>query len=178
MDTDSYVVLNSGDTLFGEVQRIRTSKRGMKFLKKLHYTPENGRRKKFQYSEVSAYTTEGEIYKKYNLEQVTDQILVKSYYRFVPYGGEATFLRVWVEGPLSHYEYKELNGREKNITRYPLLKIENKETLVKISTGFLGTRKKVLADYFASCPVLQEKIKGGILETAQEIVQFYYKSCL
>jgi hypothetical protein len=174
----NYLVLQNGDTLVGEIQRIKRKRNSIKFLKKLHYKSDSGKKTKYSYDQITGFTIGEDIYRKYNLEQVSDLRIIKSYYRFVPYGGEETFLRVWLEGPLSHYEYEWIDGSDDELSRFSLLKLENSETLIKITQGLFGTRKKVLMDYFDSCPAMQEMINQSGSITAQEIVHFYYSNCL
>lgn len=172
-----YIVLNSGDTLFGQVQRLKETFSGVEFLKKIRFWDENGKRKKYDLSKLSGFRVGEDTYRKYRIEPLREINILINHYQVVPYGGEATFLRVLKEGALSLYEYEWIDGMDDYISRFPLLRRSSESIMVRATQGIFGLKKKVLIAYFSDCPGLQDEIKAGTFQHPFEVVNYYNTQC-
>lgn len=174
---DGYLVLSNGDTLHGQVQRLKETFGGVKFLNKIRYWDAEGKRKKYARSRIAEYKVGNEVYRKYRLQEAQVFSLLNSYYQIVPYGGEETFLRVLKEGPLCLYEYEWIDGTDDYISSFPLFKRADEKMMVRATQGIFGLKKKVLRSYFSDCPELQRKLESGFFKLPFEVVNYYNTQC-
>lgn len=174
---EGYVVLANGDTLYGQVQRLKQTFGGLKFLNKIRYWDTEGKRKKYALSSLSAYKAGNETYRKYRLEEAQAFSILNSYYQVVPYGGEETFLRVLKEGPLCLYQYEWIDGTDDYVSSFPLFKRADEKMMVRATQGIFGLKKKVLRAYFSDCPELQRKLESGFFKLPFEVTNYYNTQC-
>ena len=173
-----YLILTSGDTLFGSIERYEQLLTKDKYYSKVRLTNQKGKRKKYSHSEIKEIGIGNHIYRKYNLQVVTQLNILTNYYRAVAFGGNEKFLEVVTEGPVSMYYYYWVDGMDQdNPSSFPLFKKANEDVMVRATQGIFGLKKKVLTSYFSDCPDLQKALEDGAFKLPQEVVNYYNTQC-
>jgi len=85
------------------------------------------------------------------------------------------FLKVIVKGYLTYYKWEFKEQESDYIWSKSLYKRKDEHSLVRVTQGILGLKKKSLAVYFQDCPELVYKIENGELKDPVEIAKFYNK---
>lgn len=172
------LVLNTGDTLYGNVEYINLKGVNPEFYKKIRITDENRKKRQFKQKDVSAFKADGKIYESYWLSQSSDKIvLVNPKYDIDPQNGTQYFLRLIRKGELSHYQWEWWEQGESTSMWMDLLRKKEDQFFIRATQGLLGLKKKVLADYFMNCPELKEKIEKKELNEVWQLVDFYNDNC-
>ncbi|MEM6522373.1 MAG: hypothetical protein AAF693_01220 [Bacteroidota bacterium] len=168
-----YVVLNSGDTLFGEL-RDRDINRG-RFLNKIWFKQNGKRVKKYSAYDLFSYSVDNVIFESKWYDEQADLFSFQYPNR---YGvGQKVFLRVNSKGRLSCYT-KELIDEDNDISDgFELFLKEGDDHFVRANQGIFGLKKKKLTTYFSDCSQLVEKINNGEIKTAFEVTSFYNTKC-
>jgi hypothetical protein len=173
-ETLDCLVLNSGDTLNGNVKHIDQSGVNPKFYKKIRLADIYGKLKKHKRSDVSAFRMNNDIYEGFWLSQSSLKIIFSNHkYDIDQQNGEKYFLKAISKGKLSHYELEWWEQGESSSLWMDLLKKEEDSFFIRATQGLLGLKRKVLINYFSSCPDLKEQIQEGQLRKVREVVEFY-----
>lgn len=177
-NTPDYIVLQTGDTLYGQVKHIRETGVRPKYYKKIRLTNTRGKQKKYKRKEVVAFRVNKVHYQGFWLSQSSRGIqFVNPRYDIDPQKGKKYFLRVISKGKLSHYHLEWWEQGESAMSWMDLLKKEDDSFLIRANQGLLGLKRKVLAKYFLNCPRLEEQIKKRQLKKVREVVNFYNSHC-
>jgi hypothetical protein len=178
-NTLDYLVLNIGDTLYGNVKHIDQRGLNPKYYKKIRLTDTYGKQKKYKRKVVSAFRVNNTSYEGFWLNQSSQKIIfLNPKYDINPQKGEKYFLRVVSKGKLSHYELEWWDQEESTLLRMDLLKKEEDQFFIRATQGLLGLKRKVLVNYFPNCPDLKEQIKQRQLKEVWQVVDFYNSNCI
>jgi hypothetical protein len=178
-NTLDYLVLNIGDTLYGNVKHIDQRGLNPKYYKKIRLTDTYGKKKKYKRKVVSAFRVNNTSYEGFWLNQSSQKIIfLNPKYDINPQKGEKYFLRVVSKGKLSHYELEWWDQEESTLLRMDLLKKEEDQFFIRATQGLLGLKRKVLVNYFPNCPDLKEQIKQRQLKEVWQVVDFYNSNCI
>ncbi|WPP49687.1 hypothetical protein [Catalinimonas niigatensis] len=178
-DAQDYLVLNMGDTLYGNIKHIDESGTIRKYYKKIRFTDRYGKQKKYKRKEVSAFSVNNTHYEGFWLNQSSQKIiLVNPRYDIDAKNGEQYFLKVMRKGKLSHYQLEWFEQGESLLSGMDLLKKEGDPFFIRATQGLLGLKRKVLLDYFSDCAKLQEQIKERQLNEVGQVVDFYHTHCI
>ena len=173
-----FIVLNSGDTLYGEVKYINENAFNRRFYKKLRLTTTDGKQKKLKRKNVSAFRAKGINYKRFSLNQSSQNIrLINPIYDITVNGREHYFLRVISKGKLAHYELEWFEQGESALWSMALLKKEGDSFFIRADQGAFGLKRKTLITYFSNCKSLQDAINQKQLRKVSEIIEFYNSRC-
>ena len=96
-------------------------------------------------------------------------------YTSIHNSGKKYFLKVIVKGYLTYYQWEFKEQESDYIWSKSLYKRKDDHSLVRVTQGILGLKKKSLAVYFQDCPELVYKIENGELKDPVEIAKFYNK---
>lgn len=174
-----YIVLYSGDTLYGNMKYIDERGADRNFYKKLRLTTIDGKRKKYKRKDVSAFRVDDANYESFWLNQSSQKVtLLNSEYDIDTKDGHQHFLKVVSQGKLSHYELEWFNQGNTTLWSMSLLKKEEDPFFIRADQGLSGLKRKVLLDYFFDCPKLKEGINLKQLNKVWEVVDFYNSNCV
>ena len=182
-DHADYLVLSTGDTLYGRVQHSKEGGFGGRgFHKKVRITDTNGKRKKYKRKNVSGFSVDGSVFESFWLTQQSQSFprvsLENPRYDIVFKNGEQHFLRNVSKGRLNHYELEWFDQESSTLWSMSLLKKEGDRFFIRADQGLFGLKRKVLRNYFSDCPKLQEKIQRKELKKVHQVVTFYNTNCL
>jgi hypothetical protein len=174
-----YLVLNSGDTLYGEVKHIDERGVHREFYKKIRLTTIAGKKKKYKREDIVSFRSANSHYESFWLHQTSQKImLVNSRYDIDIKHGEQYFLRVMSKGKLSHYALEWFEQGDAALWSMSLLKKETDTFFMRADQGLISLKRKVLFSYFSDCPALQEKIKQKQVNSVHEVLDFYNETCV
>lgn len=177
--TSDYLVLNSGDTLYGNVKHIDERGVSLEFYKKIRFKSEDGKKKKYKREKVIAFKADNINYEGFWLNQTSSGImLLNPRYDIDSRNGELYFLKVVSKGKLSHYELEWFEQGESTLWGMDLLKKEEDSYFIRATQGLLGLKRKTLANFFLDCPRLAEKIKQKQFKNISQIIGFYHSDCV
>jgi hypothetical protein len=173
-----YLVLKTGDSIFGTVEYINHKGVSPKYYKKIRVRNAEGKRKKYNKKEVSVIRVDKVIYEAFWLVQ-TNQMnnIFSSVYYIVPKKGELYFLRLISNGVLSHYHLEWYEQGESSLMWMDLLKKEEDQFFIRATQGIFGLKRKALANYFEDCPDLKAKIIQKQINEVWQVVDYYNNNC-
>jgi len=178
-NTLDYLVLNTGDTLYGTVKYIDISGATPKYYKKIRLTDTYNHSHKYLRKDVSAFRVNNTNYEGFWLNQSSQNVMVlNSKYEINPKNGEKYFLKVVSKGTLNHYELEWWEQGESALSWMDLLKKEEDPFFIRATQGILGLKRNVLINYFSNCPDLKEQIKKKQLNKVWEVVDYYNSNCI
>jgi hypothetical protein len=179
--SSDFLVLTSRDTLFGAFEHINTEAISPRFYKKIRYTAPDGKRHRIKRKNVMAFRANGEYYERFFLIQSTqfpDKIvLVNPRYDINSVNGTPYFLKLVEKGRLSHYLLEWWDQEDSTPMSMDLLKKEQDSFFIRATQGVFGLKRKVLSEYFATCPELNDLIQQKQLNDVSGIVDFYNREC-
>ncbi|MEM7486187.1 MAG: hypothetical protein AAF348_13350 [Bacteroidota bacterium] len=175
-----YLVLQTGDTLYGTVGYINEKGVGRDFYKKIRLADAQGKTKKYKWKQVSGFRWDGFDYESFWLSKSSPSGLTLTEPRHdIDYSdGTQFFLRVVSKGAVSHYELEWFNQGNSTLWSKALLKKTKDKFLIRADLGLLGLKRKVLRNYFSDCPELQEKLAEKQFKKVREVVAFYNGNCV
>ena len=172
-----YLVLQSGDTLVGEVAHIAENGVGRDFYRKIRIRTLAGKKKKFHRQDVRAFRSDGQVYEQFRLSQHSNRIvLVNPKYDMDP-SGERYFLRQISKGALNHYALEWFEQGEATLYSMDLIQKEGDMFLMRANQGLLGLKKKVVSEYLYNCSDLVEKVNKQDLTNVTDVVAYYNYHC-
>lgn len=178
-DYSDYIVLDTGDTLYGFVDYIDERGSSTKLYKKIRFTDINGKRSKYQSKNVLGFLSDGARFEAFRLYQFSEKITIQNpRYEIDNDEGELYFLRVVSKGIISHYRMEWWEQGESLLMSMDLFKRENDGYFIRVNQGILGLKRKVLVNYFRDCPELSSHIQSKELNKAYELVDFYKRNCV
>lgn len=177
-----FIVLKSGDTMYGKVNYIKEKIVFSTFYKRIRITDTNGKTKKYKRENVVSFRLNGFDYESFWLRQPSPSFprvsLVNPRYNINFRKGEHHFLKVISKGNLSHYELEWIEQEDNDVWSMSLLKKEEDTFFIRANQGWLGLKRKILVDYFFNCQKLKNKIEKRELNKVWQVVEFYNSRCL
>lgn len=165
-----YIITNSGDTISGIVKDRKPPPFG-KIYKKIYFKAERSRKKKYGPHQIKGYKQGNRFFESMWLNVSYD--FFKEKYTSSPNVGEQQFLKLIVQGYLSFYQLEFEDQESDYVDAVDLYKRSDEASLVRVTQGIFGLKKKKLATYFQDCPELVRKIETGEMKDPVEIAYFY-----
>lgn len=165
-----YIITNSGDTISGIVKDRKPPPFG-KIYKKIYFKAERSRKKKYGPHQIKGYKQGNRFFESMWLNVSYD--FFKEKYTSSPNVGEQQFLKLIVQGYLSFYQLEFEDQESDYVDAVDLYKRSDEASLVRVTQGIFGLKKKKLAAYFQDCPELVRKIETGEMKDPVEIAYFY-----
>lgn len=174
-----YVVLTSGDTLYGKVEYMDEDAIPLKFHKKIRILSNDGRLKRLDRKEVAAFQTNNMAYESFFLHQSSQKVmLVNPTFAIDLQNGKQEFLKVVRKGKLSHYELEWIEQGTSAVSAMTLFKKEKDSFFIRADQGVFGLKKNVLQEYFTDCPSLRKAILDYQVKDVFEVMDYYNQNCL
>ena len=167
-----YIITNKKDTLIGHV-KDRKSPPFVKIYKKIRFKNNNIIKRKYGPHQILGYKQGDNQFESLWIDVSHDFFQEKI--TSIPNSGEKYFLKVIVKGYLTYYQWEFKEPESDYILKKKIYKRKDEYSLVRVTQGILGLKKKSLAVYFQDCPELVFKIKNGELKDPVEIAIFYNK---
>ncbi|MCD4770543.1 MAG: hypothetical protein K8R35_10310 [Bacteroidales bacterium] len=167
---NGYIITNNNDTLIGYVKDRKSPPFG-KIYKKIRFKNNNIIKRKYGPHQIIGYKQGVNQFESLWIDVSND--FFKEKYTSIPNSGEKYFLKVIVKGYLTYYQWEFKEQESDYIWKKSLYKRKVEHSLVKVTQGILGLKKKSLVVYFQDCPGLVYKIKNGELKDPVEIAKFY-----
>ncbi|MCK8521467.1 hypothetical protein M0D21_07805 [Aquimarina sp. D1M17] len=176
-----YIVLKTGETLYGSVSYINEKAVNRGFHKKIRLTNAKGKTKKYKRENITMFRVNGVNYQSFWLSQPRQSFppssLVNPRYNIDFRNGKLYFLKVISTGKLSHYELEWFDQGDSQLWSMTLLKKANDNYFIRANQGILGLKKKVLRRYFADCYELQQSIQNSEIKKVWQVVEAYNNNC-
>ncbi len=173
-----YLVMVSGDTLFGTVEHINSRSISPKFHSKIRLTDARRKQRKFSRKGIAAFKSDGAIYESFWLRQRSRWITIDNpVYIMRKRKGEQTFLKLIEKGSLTHYHLEWWEQGESTLMWMDLIKREGDPYLIRATQGILGLKKNVLTRYFWDCPEIVRQIEFKEVSAISQVVGFYNSTC-
>ncbi|MDX2444558.1 MAG: hypothetical protein QNK30_12230 [Bacteroidales bacterium] len=165
-----YIITNNSDTISGIIKDRKPPPFG-KIYKKIYFKAEKSRKKKYGPHQIKGYRQGNRFYKSMWLNVSYD--FFKQKYTSSPNVGEQQFLKLIVQGYLSFYQLEFEDQESDYVDAVDLYKRSDENSLVRVTQGIFGIKKKKLAAYFQDCPELVRKIEAGEMKDPVEIAYYY-----
>lgn len=165
-----YIIMNNGDTISGIVKDRKPPPFG-KIYKKIYFKAEKSRKKKYGPDQIKGYRQGNRFYESMWLNVSYD--FFKEKYTSSPNVGEQQFLKLIVKGYLRLYQLEFEDQESDYVDAVDLYKRSDENSLVRVTQGIFGLKKKKLAAYFQDCPELVRKIEVGEMKDPVEIAYYY-----
>jgi hypothetical protein len=171
-----YVITLEGDTLDGLV-KDRSKGSFAELYSRIRFKSGNSViRKKYSPCKLLGYSCSGRVYESVPIEEES------SFFRFnyrVNAGSERVFLRVIARNePLTYYHWEYMDEDSNYLDYIPLFYLDGSDSMVRITQGILGLKRKRLVEYFRDCPKLVEAIGSKKLKEITEVYDFYLYNCV
>lgn len=174
-----YLVLTSGDTLWGEVQDINYNGVAPKYSKKISIRSKEGKRRKINRQSVKMFQKQGAIYEAFYLRAEAKRgSLLDLSYTITEKRGKLYFLKQVAVGPLNHYHLEWFEQGDAMHNYMDLIRKSNDDKFIRATQGIFGLKKKAVAQYLSECGALQNQIERKQLKTITEVVAFYNSFCI
>ena len=165
-----YIITNNNDTLRGQVKDRKQPPFG-KLYKKVRFKNKNIFARKYGPHNIRGYKQGNNQFESLWVEE--SNFFFREKYTSIPNSGEKAFLKVIVKGYLTYYQWEFEDQESDYVWSKELFKRQDENSLIKVTQGIFGLKKKNLAAYFRDCPALISKIKNGELKDPIEIADFY-----
>ena len=167
-----YIITNKNDTLIGHVKDRKSPPFG-KIYKKIRFKNNKIIKRKYGPHQIIGYKQGNNQFESLWIDVSHDFFQEK--YISIPNSGKKYFLKVIVKGYLTYYQWEFKEQESDYIWEINLYKRKDEHSLVRVTQGILGLKKKSLVVYFQDCPELVYKIENGELKDPVEIAKFYNK---
>ncbi len=169
---NGYIITNNNDTLTGLVKDRKSPPFG-KIYKKIRFKNNNVISRKYGPHKIIGYKQGANQFESLWID--VSHVFFQEKYTSIPNSGKKYFLKVIVKGYLTYYQWEFKEQESDYIWSKSLYKRKDDHSLVRVTQGILGLKKKSLAVYFQDCPELVYKIENGELKDPVEIAKFYNK---
>ncbi|RPI41657.1 MAG: hypothetical protein EHM46_06135, partial [Bacteroidetes bacterium] len=160
-----YVILNSGDTLHGQVRDRDLSRDAI--FKKVRFREEHHGTKRYGPYDIEGYRI-GDI--EFDSRWFEEEAEFFKFFYFCRAGvGEKTFLKVLERGELTCYYREYIDPDSGYPDGYELFQRAGEDHFERATQGILGLKMKRLSAYFADCPSLVRQINNGEIRTPGEM---------
>lgn len=167
---NGYIITNNNDTLMGYVKDRKSPPYG-KIYKKIRFKNSNITKRKYGPHQIIGYKQGVNQFESLWIDVSHD--FFQEEYTNIPNSGKKYFLKVIVKGYLTYYQWEFKEQESDYIWEKSLYKRKDGDSLVRVTQGILGLKKKSLVVYFQDCPELVYKIENGELNDPVEIAKFY-----
>ncbi|QCX01989.1 hypothetical protein FGM00_18410 [Aggregatimonas sangjinii] len=164
-----FVVLNNQDTLYGFVRDRKPSPFG-RLYKKIRFKGEKGR-SKYGPEQIRAYRKGGIIFESVWMQE-TGHFLSQNY-TSIANVGEQRFLKVVVKGYLTYYQWEFEDADSDYIDAIDLFKKKDDTSLIRVTQGLFGLKRKSLKRFFKDCPPLVKKLEKKEFKHPIDVANFY-----
>ncbi len=165
---EGFVVLNSKDTLYGSIKDRKEHPFG-KLYKKIRF--KGKRTTKYKPSQILAYKKGGSTFESKWISSSGG--FLNQNCTIILGVGEPRFLKVVQKGFLSYYYLEHEDEDSGYIESVGYFKKEDDPSLIRVSQGVFGLRRKNLTQFLDDCPDLAVEIKNKITKNPREIVTRY-----
>ncbi|WP_420592710.1 hypothetical protein [Robiginitalea biformata] len=170
-----YVITLEGDTIRGQV-RDRHPGPFTDLYSRIRFIPEGKRRRqKLAPGAILGYRAGMREYVTVPLREES------AFFRFryvLDPGAERVFLRVLRrDGPLTYYHREFIHDDNSYLDYFPLFHLQGKPSMVRVTQGILGLKRKRLMEYFRHCPELVRAIESKELNEPDSVYEFYLERC-
>jgi hypothetical protein len=165
-----FVVLNSGDTIYGEVKDRSTIGIRDRMYKRVRFKGNNGR-KRYRARQILGYAANGNIYESFPFlvtGLLQDKIVFTRSQRHKKF-----IQRSFQNEVLTLYYYEFTNDDERVIQSVPFFYLHDKDFMIRATQGLFGLKKRLLQSYFSAYPDLVEQIESGEIKDVNQIVSFF-----
>lgn len=168
-----HIITLEGDTLTGLV-RDRSSGAFTELYPRIRFKAGNAAfRRKYSPYKIQGYTCNDQVYESVALQEES------SFFSFrypVNAGHERVFLRLIArDEPLTYYHWEYVDEDSNYLDYIPLFYLDGSDSMVRVTQGILGLKRKRLVEYFGDCPQLIEAIENKKLSETNEVYDFYVK---
>jgi hypothetical protein len=178
-DALDYLVLKTGDTIYGNIEYKKDSGVNYKYLNKIRLTNALGKQKRYKRDQVVAFRTNNLIYEGFWLNQESERlVLLNPRYNMDNENSDYYFLKVMSKGNLSYYQLEWWEQGESLLMSMDLIKKEKDQFFIRATQGLFGLKRKVLSSYFNGCPGLVQKIQQKQLNQVFQVVDYYNNNCV
>jgi hypothetical protein len=178
-DALDYLVLKTGDTIYGNIEYKKDSGVNYKYLNKIRLTNALGKQKRYKRDQVVAFRTNNLIYEGFWLNQESERlVLLNPRYNMDNENSDYYFLKVMSKGNLSYYQLEWWEQGESLLMSMDLIKKEKDQFFIRATQGLFGLKRKVLSSYFNGCPGLVLKIQQKQLNQVFQVVDYYNNNCV
>jgi hypothetical protein len=164
-----YIIKNDNDTLRGLVKDRKPPPFG-KLYKKVYFKKKHKRRK-YSPGQIIGYKQGSREFESMWID--ISNHLFNEKYTSIPNYGEKEFLKVVEKGYLTYYHREFEDSESDYIDEIGLFKRADENSLIRVTQGIFGLKKKKLKLYFNDCPELVKKIENKEFKSPIEIVRFY-----
>jgi len=165
-----YVITNNNDTLFGMVKDRKSAPFG-KIYKKIRFRDKSIFTKKMGPDQIKGYIIGNNQFESLWID-VSGRFFRVNYLS-VAGSGEKQFLKVIVKGYLTYYELEFVDQESGYFDEIPFYKRQNEPSLVRVTQGIFGLKKKRLSEYFHDCPDLVLKIQNEEMKDPVDVADYY-----
>lgn len=170
-----FVVLTSGDSLYGKVKDRKPGPFG-RIYERVRFRDGGWFSKKYSPDKLLAYQAGDRQYESLWLSKPFS--LLDARMISVSGRGRKKFLRVLLKGPLSYYSLENFDREAGFFDDIPYLKRENTREFVRATQGAFGLKRKLLAEYFDDCPAMQKALEDKQLRSVFEVVDYFNSHCV
>jgi hypothetical protein len=166
-----YIVTNEGETMEGWV-RDRSAGSFMELYAKIRFKPgDGGLSRRYSPEEILAYGTGNQHFESLPIYEES------AFFKFRYYLDEnykRSFLKLIAgDQDLSYYHWEYVDGDSNYLDYIPLFYREGSNTMVRVTQGVLGLKRKRLVEYFQDCPELVRALESKELSEIDEVFHFY-----
>lgn len=174
-----YLVLVTGDTLYGKVEHVKEEFASSSYYKKIRITNARGKTTRHKRKDVQAFKKYSKTYKSFWLSRAnTAYGFSTTHYSINTAGqGKQHFLFELTVGAISHYHLEWWEQGDAGINWMDLIVKQGDTTMIRPTQGLFGLKRKVLNDYFTDCPELQKLINDKQIRKIEQVVDYYNGNC-
>jgi len=165
-----YIITNKNDTITGRLKDRKPPPFG-KLYKKVRFKNKNIFARKYSPYKIRGYKQGDNQFESLWVEE--SNFFFREKYTSIPNAGDKVFLKVIVKGYLTYYHWEYEDGESDYVWSKDLFKRQDENSLIKVTQGVFGLKKKNLAEYFRDCPELVYKIENKEFKDPIEIASFY-----
>ena len=169
---NGYIIKNNNDTLIGLVKDRKSPPFG-KLYKKIRFKNNRIFKRKYAPHKIIGYRQGVNQFESLGIDE--SHVFFKERYTIIPNSKEKCFLKVIVKGHLTYYQWEFEDQGSDYISTRDLYRRKDENSLVRVTQGIFGLKKKRLAEYFKDCPELVYKIENKEIKDPVEIAIFYNK---
>jgi hypothetical protein len=172
-----YVILESGDTLKGQV-KDRSPEPFTELYGKIRFRTEGSRKtKKYKPHKILGYGFDDQHFISVNIAEYRIDAVTRYH---ISFSNQNSFLKAVERSPQLHwYEQYFVYDDNNYLDSIPFFYKPGEEQMVRVTQGILGFKKKRLAEYFDGCAQLIHILKdrGSNIKTVSELYNFYVRTC-
>ncbi|MGM0581415.1 MAG: hypothetical protein ACQETL_12085 [Bacteroidota bacterium] len=171
---NGYVITNQNDTIYGQL-RDRSPEPFGKIFNKVRMRGFWIFERRYGPNDIISYKIGDDVYESVWYDNYSK--LFSVFHVSIPGRGKKVFMRLAVDGNVKLYWKEYLDPESGYEEAIPFFRKKNSEEMIRATQGILGFKKKYLANLFADCPDLVNKMKDGFFDTSEEMAEYYNDSC-